>query len=223
MLVDSAAVVANLWEVTDLSIDIFTAMVLRDWLQLPESFCTELLQDSRANYGGDLSTCVANARKQFKLKYINGAAPVCYGVPVLGGSSSSNNNNTTQTPSTPFSTRTPASIPQSATASATTTPASLRSSSKSALSRKTTTATAKATPLRVAQQQQQQQPLAVATPKASLTRTAAAKASVASEQDGSTSTPTIRRTSTRAKPTATTATAQQKPPTRLTRSTSKMR
>lgn len=91
MLLCSASVVANLWEVTDHDIDTFTAVMLHRWLQLPESFCRKLtakaqkLSSSPASprtVGGDLASCVASARESFLLRYINGAAPVCYGVPV---------------------------------------------------------------------------------------------------------------------------------------------
>ena len=91
LLLCSASVVANLWEVTDHDIDTFTAVMLHRWLQLPESFCRKLtakaqkLSSSPASprtVGGDLASCVASARESFLLRYINGAAPVCYGVPV---------------------------------------------------------------------------------------------------------------------------------------------
>jgi len=93
MLLCSASVVANLWEVTDHDIDTFTAVMLHRWLQLPESFCRKLTAKAQKlssssspasprTVGGDLASCVASARESFLLRYINGAAPVCYGVPV---------------------------------------------------------------------------------------------------------------------------------------------
>ena len=93
MLLCSASVVANLWEVTDHDIDTFTAVMLHRWLQLPESFGRKLTAKAQKlssssspasprTVGGDLASCVASARESFLLRYINGAAPVCYGVPV---------------------------------------------------------------------------------------------------------------------------------------------
>lgn len=92
LLLCSASVVANLWEVTDHDIDTFTAVMLHRWLQLPESFCRKLTAKAQKlsssspasprTVGGDLASCVASARESFLLRYINGAAPVCYGVPV---------------------------------------------------------------------------------------------------------------------------------------------
>lgn len=62
-------VVGNLWDVTDVDIDRFSIEMLEKW------------------YNGDfpIGTCVSNARNVCKLRYLVGAAPVCYGIPVAIG------------------------------------------------------------------------------------------------------------------------------------------
>jgi separase len=59
-------VVSNLWDVTDVDIDKFAMEVLESW-------------------GGEnsLTKSVKNARDKCKLRYLNGCAPVCYGIPVF--------------------------------------------------------------------------------------------------------------------------------------------
>lgn len=66
------AVVANLWDVTDKDIDLFTMSMLESWgvtLAEKEQCCT-------------LSLAVAKSREKCILKYLNGAAPVVYGLPL---------------------------------------------------------------------------------------------------------------------------------------------
>ena len=60
------ALVANLWDVTDGEIDRLTDNLL--------DRCTAT--------GGDLLTAVAQARGACRLRYLTGAATVCYGVPL---------------------------------------------------------------------------------------------------------------------------------------------
>lgn len=60
------ALVANLWDVTDGEID---------------RLCDHLL-DRCAGEGGDLLTALAQARGACRLRFLTGAATVCYGVPV---------------------------------------------------------------------------------------------------------------------------------------------
>ncbi|KAJ3124301.1 hypothetical protein HK098_001213 [Nowakowskiella sp. JEL0407] len=68
----SAAVVANLWDVTDKDIDKFTKNLLENWGLLSKD-----KQDSC-----DIVEAVMKSRAECTLKYLNGAAPVVYGVPV---------------------------------------------------------------------------------------------------------------------------------------------
>ena len=58
--------VANLWDVTDRDIDKFTTSLLRLWFKETPS----------------LTQCVAQSRHVCNMKYINGAAPIVYGMPV---------------------------------------------------------------------------------------------------------------------------------------------
>ena len=59
------ALVANLWDVTDGEID---------------RFCASLLES--CNGGGGLLAAVAKARSACRLRFLTGAAAVCYGVPL---------------------------------------------------------------------------------------------------------------------------------------------
>ncbi|XP_066926093.1 separin-like [Clytia hemisphaerica] len=69
LLSGSPAIVANLWDVTDKDIDLFLQQLLELWL-------TE-------TNGGDLASCVSEAREACKLEYLIGAAPVVYGLPLV--------------------------------------------------------------------------------------------------------------------------------------------
>ena len=63
-----AALVCNLWDVTDGDIDRFCGALLQQWLlDKPEL---------------SLAAAIPAARQACRLKYLTGAAPVCYGVPV---------------------------------------------------------------------------------------------------------------------------------------------
>ena len=64
--VSSPTVVGNLWDVTDRDIDKFTTNLLRLWFKETPS----------------LTQCVVESRDVCNMKYINGAAPVVYGMPV---------------------------------------------------------------------------------------------------------------------------------------------
>ncbi|KAJ5176501.1 Separin [Penicillium canariense] len=74
----SPALVATLWDVTDRDIDRFATSTFDTWGLL------EKKGRSRAGDAG-LDTAVAGARGSCVLKYLNGAAPVIYGVPVFLG------------------------------------------------------------------------------------------------------------------------------------------
>lgn len=68
----SPAVVANLWDVTDKDIDIFTLSVLASW---------GVARDMKAECP-NLALAIAKSRLSCQLKYLNGAAPVLYGLPM---------------------------------------------------------------------------------------------------------------------------------------------
>jgi separase len=65
MQAGSPALLCTLWDVTDKDIDRFSSQALHSWLD-----------------GNDLGSAVADARSTCVLRYLNGAAPVIYGVPV---------------------------------------------------------------------------------------------------------------------------------------------
>lgn len=67
----SPTVVANLWDVTDKDIDLFTMSMLEKW---------GVIDNSRRR---DLSDAVRTGREKCILKYLNGAAPVVYGLPLF--------------------------------------------------------------------------------------------------------------------------------------------
>lgn len=64
----SPLVLGNLWDVTDRDIDRYTEALLQSWL--------------RAGPGAPLLDHVIQARQAPRLKYLIGAAPVAYGLPV---------------------------------------------------------------------------------------------------------------------------------------------
>lgn len=66
----SAAVVGNLWDVTDRDIDRFSLSLLDDIINIKSGDVVSLL------------AAVAKAREACKLSYLVGAAPVVYGLPV---------------------------------------------------------------------------------------------------------------------------------------------
>ncbi|KAK9476091.1 peptidase family C50-domain-containing protein [Lipomyces japonicus] len=71
--------VANLWDVTDKDIDRFSDAMLSSW-GLYDSFSADLAENQkRCNIGQSLSS----AREVCNLKYLNGAAPVLYGIPLM--------------------------------------------------------------------------------------------------------------------------------------------
>lgn len=81
----SPSLVGNLWDVTDRDIDRLSEHVLKHGLHLDAAHQPQ--SRSRANTLlplSELSTAQAvnKARNECKLKYLNGAAPVVYGLPV---------------------------------------------------------------------------------------------------------------------------------------------
>lgn len=70
---------ANLWDVTDADIDRFSRATLQKWLQSRGSTSrTVHLQSSATEC---ISRTVSNSRVACRLPFLNGAAPVCYGIP----------------------------------------------------------------------------------------------------------------------------------------------
>lgn len=113
LIAGSAAVVANLWDVTDKDIDRFSKKVLEDWglFKAGSTGARKAKETTRSRSksrersqkllvardalddGGlfgmapakgsiSLVQAIARGRKECHLKYLNGAAPVVYGVPV---------------------------------------------------------------------------------------------------------------------------------------------
>ena len=79
VLAGCPALVANLWDVTDKDIDKFSSTLLEAWVDG---------KGSQASAAGErkarsLPEELPQARKACKLLYLNGAAPVCYGVPCV--------------------------------------------------------------------------------------------------------------------------------------------
>lgn len=72
LLAGSPAVVANLWDVTDRSIDKLTKYMMHSWGMLNKSNETPK----------SLVQAVSESRNQCKLGYLIGAAPIVYGIPV---------------------------------------------------------------------------------------------------------------------------------------------
>jgi separase len=64
LIAGSPCVLGNLWNVTDGDSAKFTKALLEQWLQ-----------------GKSITDCMIVAREKCKLKFLNGAATVCYGIP----------------------------------------------------------------------------------------------------------------------------------------------
>ena len=69
----SRAVLAMLWDVTDRDIDQLSVKVLQKWL---------LGNDSDTNDCPSLAQVLQESRDVCKLKYLNGHAAICYGLPL---------------------------------------------------------------------------------------------------------------------------------------------
>ncbi|KAL4805931.1 peptidase family C50-domain-containing protein [Aspergillus unguis] len=72
----SPALVATLWDVTDKDIDRFAKATFEHWGLLGDKACGEGIGDAVS-----LDAAVSQSRGACVLKYLNGAAPVVYGVP----------------------------------------------------------------------------------------------------------------------------------------------
>ncbi|KAK9475502.1 peptidase family C50-domain-containing protein [Dipodascopsis tothii] len=74
------ALVANLWDVTDKDIDKLSERLFLEWGIYPSTTDRGSVTDVSAHH--NLATSLAMAREECNLKYLNGAAPVLYGLPV---------------------------------------------------------------------------------------------------------------------------------------------
>lgn len=78
---NSPTLVANLWDVTDGDIDKFSQAVLDKW-QMTAERVRGWERESSQSKGTSLVAAVAQSRDACKLKYLTGAAPVVYGIPL---------------------------------------------------------------------------------------------------------------------------------------------
>ena len=72
----SPCVVANLWDVTDKDIDRFSKKMMFTWGLL------DIEKQSHVSQGPSLTEAVADSRDSCILKYLVGAAPIVYGIPM---------------------------------------------------------------------------------------------------------------------------------------------
>jgi hypothetical protein len=81
LLSGTSCLVANLWDVTDKDIDLFTECLLKNWT----SGFTSSPPSSSMESGMRLSLpeVVHESRRVCKMKGLSSCAPVCYGLPVL--------------------------------------------------------------------------------------------------------------------------------------------
>lgn len=86
LVAGAPAVLANLWDVTDRDIDRFTEVAFDDWGLHGGEGKGGKGGKSRIGRGRSLVEAVAKARDVCTMKYLNGAAPVVYGVPSYFGS-----------------------------------------------------------------------------------------------------------------------------------------
>ncbi|KAG5518182.1 hypothetical protein PMAC_003368 [Pneumocystis sp. 'macacae'] len=85
LLAGCPALVANLWDVTDKDIDRFTSSVLAHWGLVPSPPSPPQSGCPGPQAGNSLVDAVALSRDHCVLRYLNGAAPVIYGIPVYLG------------------------------------------------------------------------------------------------------------------------------------------
>eukprot|EP01083_Nonionella_stella_P019589 54398_1 len=85
MIAGSPAVVANLWDVTDKDIDSVSRALLQQWVHGSRASTGSFDPKSPAVTRADASLCgvLPRARRECRLRYLTGASPVCYGVPVF--------------------------------------------------------------------------------------------------------------------------------------------
>ena len=69
----SPMVVVNLWDVTDKDIDMFSLSVFERW---------GLLENVESSYNVNICQAVGDSRQRCTLKYLNGSAPIVYGLPM---------------------------------------------------------------------------------------------------------------------------------------------
>jgi separase len=80
VLAGCPALVANLWDVTDKDIDKFSNTLLESWVDGKGSTKAGTIGETKDR---SLPEELPQARKACKFLYLNGAAPVCYGVPCV--------------------------------------------------------------------------------------------------------------------------------------------
>ena len=79
VLAGCPALVANLWDVTDKDIDKFSSTLLDAWVDGKTSAASTASEKKARSLPEELP----QARNACKFLYLNGAAPVCYGVPCV--------------------------------------------------------------------------------------------------------------------------------------------
>ena len=77
MAADCPAILGNLWDVTSDDIDKYTKELIETWIG-PGEYRDEN-ESEETKY---LSRCISKARKACRLRYIVGADPVLYGIPL---------------------------------------------------------------------------------------------------------------------------------------------
>ncbi|KAL4787855.1 hypothetical protein BJX76DRAFT_317828 [Aspergillus varians] len=77
----SPALVATLWDVTDKDIDRFAKATFEHWGLISDRACGEREELGEDDAHVALDAAVSQSRRACVLKYLNGAAPVVYGVP----------------------------------------------------------------------------------------------------------------------------------------------
>jgi separase len=84
----SPCVVGNLWDVTDRDIDRLTEDFLESWLE-GDDYTLEIKGSSKSDstknkslLNSSLCTHLMKARRACRLSFLNGSAPIVYGLPV---------------------------------------------------------------------------------------------------------------------------------------------
>lgn len=87
ILAGCPCIVGNLWDVTDRDIDRLTEEFLESWIKDHDEMCEKMSDEEKKQNKNSMFTssiCVHlnKARKACKMAYLNGSAPIVYGLPV---------------------------------------------------------------------------------------------------------------------------------------------
>lgn len=89
-LISSHCVIANLWDITDKDIDKFSLSLFKKWKLFKQDILKysddeadeEILESNSLLKDCSIISAMQESRHACVLRFLNGASPVCYGLPV---------------------------------------------------------------------------------------------------------------------------------------------